>query len=271
MQQHRIISLLSILVMLIIPVIGWFLIAQPQLAAATTADQQRAEAAAQVTASQAVVAQLTADSAKLPELQDELDELRGSIPAQIDPEGWIDGLSALAKVSKVQITELTVEDPLAYVPATPPVDPNAPVAGETPVEGEEGATPVETPAPEPVDTPGIVTNPLVDASNFVAIPVSVKVEGSLGTILRFVNGLQTDNRLYLVSGLTTEPVAEDGGGLVGKITGYIYAIPTGVAGDPRPVSTQVKQMDPIEEEEPVTPDPTSTGTPTPNPTDTPAP
>ena len=43
MQQHRIISLASILVMLIIPVIGWFLIAQPQLAAAASADQQRAD------------------------------------------------------------------------------------------------------------------------------------------------------------------------------------------------------------------------------------
>ena len=31
MQQHRILSLLSILVMIIIPVIGWFLVAQPQL------------------------------------------------------------------------------------------------------------------------------------------------------------------------------------------------------------------------------------------------
>ena len=58
MQQHRIISLLSILVMLIIPVIGWFLIAQPQLAAAATADQQRADAASQVAASQAVVDKL---------------------------------------------------------------------------------------------------------------------------------------------------------------------------------------------------------------------
>ena len=269
MQQHRIISLLSILVMLFIPVIGWFLIAQPQLAAAASADQQRAEAAAQVAASEAIVAQLKADSAKLPELRDELDELRGSVPAGVDPSGWIDGLSALATVSKVQISALTVADPLAYVPATPPAGAVAPAEEASGEEGED-ADADTTPAPA-ADFPGIVTSPLVNAANFVAIPVTVEVKGAPSAILRFVNGLQTDNRLYLVSSFTTEPTAEEGGDLVGKIGGFIWAIPTGEPGNPRPVSTVVKQMDPKEPETPATPDPGATGTPTPNPSETTAP
>jgi Tfp pilus assembly protein PilO len=277
MQQHRIISLLSILVMLIIPVIGWFLVAQPQLAAAASADQQRVEAAAQVAMTQAVVEQLKVDAENLPELVDELDDLRRSIPAGVDPSGYIDGLSALAKISGVKITALTVLDPLAYSPASPPADANAP-APEEPAEGEaaaeEGAageTPTETPA-APVDFPGIVTNPLIDSSNFVAIPVTIEVAGSQSAFLKFVNGLQSNNRLFLVFGLSTEQAAEPGSkGIVGKVGGFIYAIPTGVPGDPHPVSTMVKQMESDEPVAPVTPDPGTTGTPTPNPTDTPAP
>jgi Tfp pilus assembly protein PilO len=269
MQQHRIISLLSILVMLIIPVVGWFLIAQPQLAAASSADQQRTEAAAQVAATQAVVDKLAADSANLPKLRGQLDELRGAIPSDGDPSGWIDGLSALAKVSKVEITALTVSDPVAYVPASPPVDPNAGQAAPPPAEGDASTTPPATPAP--VEFPGIVTNPLVDSTNLVAIPVTVEVTGTSATILRFVNGLQTDNRLYLVTSLTTEQGADGGTALVGKIGGFIWAIPTGEAGNPHPVSTIVKSMDPPKDPPKETPDPNSTETPDPNSTATPPP
>jgi hypothetical protein len=254
MQQHRILSLLSILVMLIIPVIGWFLIAQPQLAAATTADQQRRDVAAQVEASQKVVDQLKADSVKMPELRKELDELRGSIPAGVDPSGWIDGLSALATVSKVQITALTVSDPVAYSPAQPPSSGSGQSGDD---EGDDS---------DASDFPGIVTNALVDASNFVAIPVTVDVKGDGAAILRFVNGLQTDNRLYLVNEFSTATDPDDDDALVGKIGGYIWAIPTGEPGNPHPVSTIVKQMGPKQPdttEDSETPDPDSTATPDP--------
>lgn len=286
MQQHRIISLLSILVMLIIPVIGWFLVAQPQLSAAASADQQRADAAAQVVASQAVVDQLKADAEKLPQLRDELDELRRSIPAGADPSGWIDGLSALARVSKVEIVGLSVTDPVAYTPASPPVQADASSPADGAADGSTesdstGQAPVEQ-APPPVAHPGIVTNPLVDASNFVAIPVTVDVEGTTASILRFVNGLQTGSRLFLVTSFSTEP-GTDPKQLSGKIGGFIWAIPTGDPGDPRPVSTMVKSMEPAESENDETE--TETGTeateggadgtsdqlPTPDPADTPAP
>jgi Tfp pilus assembly protein PilO len=275
MQQHRIISLLSILVMLIIPAIGWVLVAQPQLSAAATADAQRAEAAAQVAVSQSVVAQLKVDSAKLPELKGELNELRTTVPAGIDPEGYIDGLSALAQVAQVQITTLTVDDAVAYSPATPPAGSVPPPA----TEGDEGADPAtgsDEPA-APVAYPGIVTNPLIDSSNFVAIPVTIEVTGKSASILRFVNGLQTNDRLFLVTTLTTEQTT-DASVLTGKIGGFIWAMPAGIVGEPRPVSTIVKSMEPADdadagdaEGETETPDPGSTDAPDPDPTETPAP
>ena len=96
MQQHRILSLLSILVMVIIPVIGWFLVAQPQLARRGRGGPAARGDRGADRGSSALVAQLKEDSAKLPELNDDLNTLRTSIPADVDSEGYIDGLDALA-------------------------------------------------------------------------------------------------------------------------------------------------------------------------------
>lgn len=241
MQQHRIISLASILAMLLIPVIGWFLVAQPQLAAASTADQQRVATEAQIAASSAIVAKLKEDSARLPELNDVLDELRTSIPAGVDPSGYIDGLDALARLNHVSITSLTVSDPTAYVPATPPVDANpAPAAPESGDEGD-GTTSEEAVAP-PVTDPSIVTSPLIDSTNFVAIPVTIEISGEWVDVLAFVDGLQSTDRLFLVTGMDTAHTEAGSTSVTAKIGGYIWAIPTGVEGNPRPTSTTVKQL-----------------------------
>ncbi|MCU1417004.1 MAG: hypothetical protein JWP32_1178 [Schumannella sp.] len=263
MQQHRIISLASILAMLLIPVIGWFLVAQPQLAAASQADEARIDTEAQIAASTQVVNQLKADSAKLPELNADLNDLRTSIPADADADGYIDGLDALAKLAHVQITGLTVAEAMQYIAAVPPVDPNA-VAPDANAAPDPSATP--TPAPV-VETPGIITSPLIDSSNFVAIPVTVEVTGTGAQIMKFVQGLQSSPRLFLVTSLGTTESASSSD-LTAKIGGFIWAIPTGVEGKPRPISTTVKQLDPIV---PATPDPTSTATPDPTPSGTAAP
>ncbi len=260
MQQHRIISLASILVMLLIPVIGWFLVAQPQLAAAATADQQRVAMEAQIAASSAVVAQLKKDSENLPELNDDLDELRTSIPAGVDPSGYIDGLDALARLSHVSITTLTVSDPTAYSPA---IDASAPA----PTEGDDGE-PVAAPV-DPDTNPSIVTSPLIDSSNFVAIPVTIEIAGEWAAVLAFVDGLQTSDRLFLVTTLDTAHGA-DGVTFTATIGGFIWAIPTGVEGNPRPTSTTVKQL--TAAAPPVVEGETGTdGEPDPDPTETPAP
>jgi Tfp pilus assembly protein PilO len=258
MQQHRIISLLSILVMVMIPVLGWFLVAQPQLETAAQADQQRADTETQIQISAAIVQKLKEDSAQLPKLNDDLNKLRTSIPADVDSEGYIDGLDALARVSGVVITGLTVDQPSVYAPAAPS---DASVAADPSAEGEEAEAPAD---------PAIVTSPLIDSSNFVAIPVTLELSGDWAPILKFVDGLQTSPRLFLVTGLKTVAVEGSDTLLTAEIDGYIYAIPTGVEGKPRPISTVVKQLTaaapPVVETETET-----DGEADPDPTETPAP
>jgi Tfp pilus assembly protein PilO len=219
--------------MLIIPVIGWFLVAQPQLAAASSADQQRADMQAQNAATALIVQNLKADSVNLPKLNDELDKLRTSIPAGVDSSGYIDGLDALAQLSHVTISSLTVESPAPYVAATPPV-----VAAPAAEDGEDAA------AQPPAADPAIVTSPLIDATNFITIPVTLSVTGDWSSVLYFVDGLQSSPRLFLVTALGTAVIDDASGGsqVRGSITGFIYAIPTGVEGHPHPISTTVKSM-----------------------------
>lgn len=263
MQQHRIISLASILAMLLIPVVGWFLVAQPQFAAAAAADQQTADTQAQIETSAAIVEKLKADSANLPELTTTLDGLRSSIPAGVDSSAYIDGLDALAGANSVTITSLTVGDPAAYVAAIPPVDPNA-VVPDPSAEGDAAAA-----APAVVADPAFVTNDLITSSSFVTIPVTVAVSGDYARMLDFVKGLQSGNRLFLVSAISTARDTTTGT-LTATVEGFIYALPGGLPGDPSPVSTQVKIMDtpvvaPVETDAPEDED---GATPTPTPTST---
>jgi Tfp pilus assembly protein PilO len=270
MQKHRVLSLASILAMLLIPALAFLLVAQPQLEAAASADQQRVETEAQITASAAIVAQLKADSAKLPELNGDLNDLRTSIPFGVDSSGYIDGLDALAKIAKVSITGLTVGDPEAYTPATPPVDPNA-VAPDAAAQGDGT---VQEPA-APAENPAIVTSPLIDGTNFVTVPVTVDVQGNWAGVLKFVQGVQSSPRLFLVTKMDT--TTTDDGKIKATVGGYIYALPTGVEGKPRPVSTVVKSMEPAtpdtdEESEGSGSEGTETGDePTPGATNAPAP
>ncbi|MBX3195624.1 MAG: hypothetical protein KF727_11085 [Microbacteriaceae bacterium] len=248
MQKHRIISLASILAMLLIPVIGWFLVAQPQLDAASAADQQRADMEAQNRISEKVVEQLKADSQRLPELNGELDALRTSIPFDADATGYLDGLDALAKYSHVDVVALTVEDGVAYTPAVPAgataTDAAATDAAATDAAAD-GAAADAAAAPPPVEDPAVVTNPLITGSNFVTIPVTVQVSGSWDEVMKFVQGVQSSPRLFLVSSLA---VSRDKGtsSFTSTVGGYIYAIPSGVAGHPKPISTTVKQLDSVQ-------------------------
>mgnify|MGYP000905263404 CR=1 FL=1 len=239
MQQHRIISLASILVMLLIPVLAWFLVAQPQLAAAAEADRQRVEMEAQIAIAEATVAQLKADSARMPQLNADLNDLRTSIPAKVDSSGYIDGLDLLATRAGVEVTGLTVGEALAYVPAEAPASANA--------VATDAAAAAEADGAEPPAFPGIVTHPLITPDTMAYIPVTVDVTGSFADIMRFVQGVQTSPRLFLVTGLDTGKQEGDKA-LTATVTGYIYAIPIGVEGKPRPISTTVKIMDPIEPE-----------------------
>jgi len=250
MQTHRILSGLTIFLMIASAAVGYFLVAQPQLAAANTANAQLVDAQSQISSTQAVLASLKNEQKQLPALKRKLNALEMSIPSNIDGAEYIRGLNDLAGSAGVTITALKVSDPVAYVsPAPAP----APAANSS-----------ATPSPAPSATPAAgttapvvtgwipTTDPLITGSNFVDIPVTVTTLGSWDASLSFTKGLQSGKRLFLVTGISIKQ-ADDGSSVTTTITGFIYALI-----DPRAAAAEAA----AEKAASATPTPTPTPTPT---------
>ena len=105
------------------------------------------------------------------------------------------------------------------------------------------------------------TDALITSSNFVAIPVTITVDGQWGGALAFIKGLQSGSRLFLVTGFTTKQATDNsgsdaGGGVEANISGFIYALI-----DPKTAAAQAA----AEKAAAPTPTPTPTVSTSPNP------
>lgn len=217
MNRNRLWVIGSVTVMAVLVLAGWFLGAQPLVTAAAAADTQRTSIDAQNTTQQAVIAQLAADNDNLPELEKTYQELEKSIPSSLSTSGFIKGLDSLAAASGVTVDGFTVGTPQAYtVPASGVVITPDPTA--TPDPNAPAATPI------PVGSVA-VTNPLITPANFVGITVGVDLTGPYDAVLSYVNGLQTGERLFLVTAITTTRAAGTGDNtVIAHVDGLIYVI-----------------------------------------------
>ena len=269
MQSHRIISGLTILMMVVLVAAGYLLVAQPQLAAASTANQSLTTVDGQIASSQATIARLKIEEKKLPSLKSQLAKLRNSIPLESEISAYIDALNALADSTGVAITAIKVDSAVAYT---------APVVLAPPAPAAGAATPSPTPTASAAPTAPVAptawaptTDPLITAANFVAIPVNITTTGAWPATQSFINGLQRGSRLYLVTGISTSVASSDtgAGGITAVINGYVYVLldPKGAALDkqnapatPTPTPTPTVS---------VSPNPSGSSTPTPTTSPTP--
>jgi len=220
MQTHRILSGGTIFLMILLVVAGWFLVAQPQLAAASAANEQLASAQAQIAGTQAAINQLKSQQKGLPKLQLKLASLRKSIPEGAESSAFIDGINALAASAGVTINSLSMSDAVPYTPPAPPVTPSTTTGSATPSPSATAAAAPAAPVAPSGWTP--TSDPSITAANFVAIPVEITSVGDWNATLAFFHGLQSGKRLFLISGFTTSSDAT--GIITAKTSGYIYAL-----------------------------------------------
>ncbi len=264
MQSHRIMSGLTVFLMVILVAVGYFFVAQPQLAAAADANVQLGSVQAQIVASQSTVATLKKQQQQLPELKQKLAALRLSIPSTVDGSAYINGLNAVAGAAGVTITGITVADAQSYVPPASPVT-------TTPATGASAApTPTPSAAPAPVVTGwSPTTDPLITPTNFVVIPVKVATSGTFDGTLAFLKGLQTGTRLFLVSGFSTSRSADNPNTVLAEISGYIYVIVDHKAAATSDATTPTPTPSPTATPTPsATPSPSGSASPTPTPSPT---
>jgi len=226
----------------VILVASWFLLISPKLDEAADVRAQVDQTNQSNELLSLKVAQLAAQSAKLPEMKDELAALRIEIPTEAQISEFLRQVDAIAASTSVVVTATSPGTPELMVAEQ--TAPSAPQEGALNPDGspaQPSAEPSATPSPEPSSpaTPGDVAAALIPPG-MVDVPVSLSVIGTYTDTVAFLDALQQQiPRLYLVTGITAtgqkETAATGGkpdlelGDQELVITGYLYVLPDTVA------------------------------------------
>lgn len=230
MDKFKIWILGLAIVMVGILALGWFVGVDPQLQAKAAADEQRVSVEAQNTATVAAIEKLKGDFETIDALRAELAGLRGSVPAGGELPAFLTQLDTLASESATLVTALTVAEAIEYTaPATSVVEPpvEAPVEGaeEESAEGDEAAeTDAAASVPEGPETPTVITDARITSENFVAIPITVTVQGDRDGARSFIDKLQHGRRLFMATQITVTPKDDAPGQFDTTMTGYVYTL-----------------------------------------------
>ncbi len=164
---------------------GWFLLVAPARSSADELTAKADEAQAQNVSTQAKIEQLKALSKDLPAQEQRIAEVRTHIPLSPAQPTLIRSLSDIAKNSGVSLDTVTPGPP-----ALEDAVPGAPAS----------------------------------ASQVTNIPMQVQITGEFANVRLFLNGLETLQRSFLVTGVnTTRGQADDGSTtLTTSITGQVF-------------------------------------------------
>ncbi len=237
----RIWTFATVIMMIVVIALGWFLGISPKLADAARFDADRQSVILQNDLARATIAQLQADFDNIDELRLELDELRAEFPTEAAYDTAVEELLTRLLAAELTLRNLAINEP---APTTPLV------------LGEDTAPP-----PTEVDGEG-----LLPEGSLLGVTASVTVIGPLDAILRYMQALQESQRFAIVSNgaYTAEP-----GGDTGEMTfSLIIYVVSGQ--DLLDVQPGVEPEDEAEPTEPPAPEATDPAQPDPDNTDAPA-
>jgi Tfp pilus assembly protein PilO len=212
MNKNRIWVIGAILTTVMLVAAGYFIGIAPQLAAASSANSDRANVMAANARNEILLTKLKHDYQNIDALKNQVSNLQKSVPAAADVSSFVTELNSLANARKVTLKSITVSDARAYTPTTQAVTTNTATSG----------------SPQ--------TNPKITTANFVTIPVTIGVTGDYSRVLDFVNDVQLGRRLFLVSTLSSmgttnskgvkgSPTTSGGSQKVdSSIAGYMYVL-----------------------------------------------
>jgi hypothetical protein len=170
----RIWTFATVLIMIVVVALGWFLGISPRLADAARFDAERQSVQAQNDLARAVIAQLQADFENLDELLLELASLRQEFPTDAQYDVAVEELLTSLLTAGIGLQNIAINEP----------------APTTAAVLEEGA---EAPSTE-IDGDGILP-----AGSLLGVPVNVTVTGPLPSILAYIQALQESPRFSIVS------------------------------------------------------------------------
>ncbi|KGJ82348.1 hypothetical protein GY21_00835 [Cryobacterium roopkundense] len=220
MDKNRLWVIGAVLVIGAVVVLGWGLGISPKLTELRAYEAERDTTMAQNAVYEAQIVALKAQFEDIDALRDDLSDVQLAVPGAAEIPGLVTQLTAIAATSQVVVSAFTPNDAQAYDPAllavTAPVEPSTTVPAPTTGAGAVAVADAVAVAEPTVD-------PRITATNFVAIPISITVDGPYDNVLDFVSGLQYGQRLVMVTAVsTTVPTPE--GTVSGTITALVYVL-----------------------------------------------
>lgn len=249
MDRNRLWVLGAIVLIGVTIVLGWTVGISPNLSVASAANTDRVAVETQNAAAGLQLAQLKKQFATIGELKKDLASIRKAVPDGADIPTLLSQLDTLSRQNGVTLTDFSVSDAEPYAPeaaasagaATPPTA-AAPAATAAPAEGSAAASDAAAPTPAATTAPTVagavpVAPAGIDANNFVAVPITVTIEGGYASLMDFIDGLQKGTRLVLVTTIDTATVSPDKS--TAKIAALVYVLlnPVGALSDPAAAAT----------------------------------
>ena len=221
MNRDRLWILGALAAMAIIAFGGWSLGISPALQATSQAADEAAALADSNDTNTIRLMAIKKQFDQLDEIEAKRAQLRVSIPEGADASVFIREISALCKKNKVSLASVSINDARVYTAPAPTEAPAAP-----PVAGASTSTPTPTPtAAATTAAPAVAPSvPGVAAGGFVLVPVSIEVTGKLTAVSRFIGAVQTGDRLYLASTVSTAEVEPGSPEVRGTIDGLTFAL-----------------------------------------------
>ena len=190
MTRTRVWSILTAVVVVALLAAGWFLLIAPKRSKVAELDAERAAAEQRSATVQMQIDALKEKARALPQQRRRLEAFAVKLPVDVQLPTIVRTLSALGRDAGTDVTVITPQRPVA---------PN-----------EAGG-----PTAAPATSSGTAAAP-AGKSGYAVVPLSVTVRGSYVQIERFLSGLETTPRAFLVNVLSIQPAtdvtsASDGG------------------------------------------------------------
>lgn len=191
MSRTRLWIIGSVLLMIIIAGASYFLGVQPQLDAAKKADADRENVEFQNGILEADLVSLKEEFTHLDEYKSDLADLQKEIPNAEQWDLFLREIDAHADDAGVRVMEYAATDGMAFVPS-------------------------EVIAP--------TVDPSITGDKFITIPVTVTAQGERADLLKYVESLQLDTRLYLITDMQLEQQEEDASLNQVIVNGLLYVM-----------------------------------------------
>ncbi len=239
----RIWTFATVIVIIIVIALGWFLGISPKLADAARFDADRTSVQAQNDLARVTLAQLQSDFERLDELRLELEGLRAEFPTDAAYDDAVEELLTELISADLTLQNVAINEP-------------APTTADVLEDGE-------APPPSEVDGDGVLPT-----GSLLRVSVSVTVIGPLPAILSYIETLQESARFAIVStGNYGRDAAGDGemtfSMIMYAVSGEdLLAVPPAPEPEPEPEPEPSESPTP-EATDPAATDPTATPTPSP--------